>query len=60
MNPRHIALIYKKRLQIELLFKQFKQNFPFKCFLGDNENTINPNLVYLNCKSTIELYTSKN
>ncbi|NLB25521.1 MAG: IS4 family transposase [Bacteroidales bacterium] len=35
-----IALIYKKRWQIELLFKQFKQNFPLKYFLGDNENAI--------------------
>ena len=36
----HIALIYKKRWQIELLFKQLKQNFPLKFFLGDNENAI--------------------
>lgn len=28
------------RLQIELLFKQIKQNFPLKYFLGDNENVI--------------------
>jgi hypothetical protein len=35
-----IALIYKKRWQIELLFKQLKQNFPLKFFLGDNENAI--------------------
>lgn len=35
-----IALIYKKRWQIELLFKQLKQNFPLKYFLGDNQNTI--------------------
>ena len=40
MNPGHIALIYKKRWQIELLFKQLKQNFPLKFFLGDNENAI--------------------
>jgi len=33
-------LIYKKRWQIELLFKQLKQNFPLKYFLGDNENAI--------------------
>ena len=36
----HIALIYKKRWQIELLYKQLKQNFPLKYFLGDNENAI--------------------
>lgn len=35
-----IAFIYKKRWQIELLFKQLKQNFPLKYFLGDNENAI--------------------
>jgi len=35
-----IALAYKKRWQIELLFKQLKQNFPLKYFLGDNENAI--------------------
>lgn len=35
-----IALIYKKRWQIELLFRQLKQNFPLKYFLGDNENAI--------------------
>lgn len=40
MNAGHIALIYKKRWQIELLFKQIKQNFPLKYFLGDNENAI--------------------
>lgn len=35
-----IAGIYKLRWQIELLFKQLKQNFPLKYFLGDNENAI--------------------
>lgn len=35
-----IALIYKKRWQIETLFKQLKQNFPLKYFLGDNKNAI--------------------
>lgn len=40
MNAWHIALIYKKRWQIELLFKQLKQNFPLQFFLGDNENAI--------------------
>jgi Transposase DDE domain. len=32
MDAGHIALIYKKRWQIELLFKQLKQNFPLKYF----------------------------
>ena len=35
-----IVALYKIRWQIELLFKQIKQNFPLKYFLGDNENAI--------------------
>jgi transposase len=35
-----LALIYRKRWQTELLFKQLKQNFPLKYFLGDNQNAI--------------------
>ena len=35
-----IAEIYKRRWQIELLFKRLKQNFPLKYFLGDNQNAI--------------------
>lgn len=35
-----VAAIYKLRWQIELLFKQLKQNFPLNYFLGDNENAI--------------------
>jgi hypothetical protein len=40
LTAQEIALIYKKRWQIELLFKQLKQNFPLKYFPGDNENAI--------------------
>ena len=40
LQAEEIAMIYKKRWQIELLFKQLKQNFPLKYFLGDNENAI--------------------
>ena len=40
MRPDMVAALYKLRWQIELLFKQFKQNFPLKYFLGDNENAI--------------------
>ena len=40
MRPDLIAALYKLRWQIELLFKQLKQNFPLKYFLGDNENAI--------------------
>lgn len=38
--PEDIAHIYKKRWQIELLFKRLKQNYPLKYFLGDNPNAI--------------------
>lgn len=40
LAPEKIAELYKKRWQIELLFKRIKQNFPLKYFLGDNENAI--------------------
>ncbi|HEY9169344.1 MAG TPA: IS4 family transposase [Lutibacter sp.] len=40
MRADMIAALYKIRWQIELLFKQLKQNFPLKYFLGDNENAI--------------------
>jgi len=40
ISAEKIALIYKKRWKIELLFKQLKQNFPLKYFLGDNVNAI--------------------
>lgn len=40
LTAEKIALIYKRRWQIELLFKQLKQNFPLKYFLGDNQNAI--------------------
>ena len=35
-----IAQLYKKRWQIELLFKRMKQNMPLNYFLGDNQNAI--------------------
>ena len=38
LSAEEIAMIYKKRWQIELLFKQLKLNFPLKYFLDDNEN----------------------
>jgi len=40
MRTDLVAAIYKLRWQIELLFKQLKQNFPLKYFLGDNQNAI--------------------
>lgn len=35
-----VALIYKHRWMIELLFKQIKQNFPLRYFWGESENAI--------------------
>jgi len=40
LDASSIAQIYQKRWQIETLFKQIKQNFPLKYFLGDNVNAI--------------------
>lgn len=40
MRASSIAQIYQRRWQIESLFKRFKQNYPLKYFLGDNENAI--------------------
>jgi hypothetical protein len=40
MRADLVAAIYKLRWQIETLFKQLKQNFPLKYFIGDNENAI--------------------
>jgi IS4 transposase len=39
LSAEKIAIIYKKRWQIELLFKQLKQNFPLKYFLEDPEES---------------------
>ena len=39
MRPDLVAAIYKLHWQIELLYKQLKQNFPLKYFLGDNKNS---------------------
>ena len=35
-----ICETYRRRWQIETLFKRLKQNFPLKYFLGDNRNAI--------------------
>lgn len=40
ITAKEIALIYKKRLGIELLFKKMKQNFQLHYFYGENENAI--------------------
>jgi len=40
LPPSQIAVIYKCRWMIELLFKQIKQNFPLRYFWGNSENAI--------------------
>lgn len=40
LSADKIAEIYKRRWQIESLFKRLKQNFPLKYFLGDTQNAI--------------------
>lgn len=39
-DPNKIIAIFRKRWEIELLFKQIKQNFPLKCFYGESANAI--------------------
>ena len=40
ISAEEIALIYRKRWGIELLFKKMKQNFQLHYFYGENENAI--------------------
>jgi FOG: Transposase and inactivated derivatives len=40
LSAEDIVEIYRRRWVIEMLFKQLKQNFPLKYFLGDNVNAI--------------------
>ena len=39
-DPAEIIEIYRRRWEIELLFKQIKQNFPLRYFYGESANTI--------------------
>ena len=39
-EPEEIIAIYRQRWEIELLFKQMKQNFPLKYFYGESANAI--------------------
>ena len=39
-DPAEIIAIYRQRWEIELLFKQMKQNFPLKYFYGESANAI--------------------
>jgi transposase len=38
--PATIAALYKRRWQIELLFKRLKQGYPLRAFLGESPNAI--------------------
>ena len=38
--PDEIIAIYRRRWEIELLFKQIKQNFPLRYFYGESANAI--------------------
>ena len=40
MDTEDVIAIYRKRWEIELLFKQLKQNFPLRYFYGENANAI--------------------
>lgn len=40
IEAEEVALLYKKRWGIELLFKKMKQNFQLHYFYGENENAI--------------------
>ena len=40
MEAEDIVAIYRKRWEIELLFKQLKQNFPLRYFYGESANAI--------------------
>jgi IS4 transposase len=40
ISANQVALIYKNRWMIELLFKQIKQNFPLRYFWGESLNAI--------------------
>lgn len=39
-SPLTVADLYRRRWQIELFFKRFKQHNPLRLFLGNNENAI--------------------
>ena len=40
MPMEEIVEIYRKKREIELLFKQLKQNFPLRYFYGESSNAI--------------------
>ena len=55
LDPNDIILIYRKRWEIELLFKQLKQNFPLRYFYGESENAIKTQILdYLDSQLTAQ------
>lgn len=40
LPANQVAIIYKNRWMVEILFKQIKQNFPLRYFWGESENAI--------------------
>lgn len=40
LPAQQIADLYKKRWEVEMLFKKIKQNFPLQYFYGENKNAI--------------------
>ena len=40
IDAEEIVAIYRQRWEIELLFKQLKQNFPLRYFYGESTNAI--------------------
>ena len=61
MSAEDIIAIYKKRWQIETLFKQIKQNFPLRYFYGESANAIkNTNMDYAYSQSAYNTSEGQN
>jgi len=60
LAPEQIAALYKKRWQIELLFKRIKQRYPLRYFLGENVNAIQIQIwSMLICDLLVQIVLSK-
>ena len=44
-DPYELIQVYRTRWEIELLFKQLKQNFPLRYFYGESANVIKVTLL---------------
>lgn len=51
MEVEDIIDIYRQRWEIELLFKQLKQNFPLKYFYGESANAIKIQIYRSQCNA---------